>query len=50
MLIGRGYVGYYPRGGFMANVFSVVAGKGAPTAAELRVLEPYLPVTAGLAL
>jgi aryl-phospho-beta-D-glucosidase BglC (GH1 family) len=50
MLIGWGYVGYYPRGGFMGSVFSVIAGKGAPTTSELAVLERYLASTAGLAL
>jgi endoglucanase len=50
MLIGWGYVGYYPRGGFGGNVFSVIAGKGAPTASELAVLERYLAGTAGIAI
>jgi hypothetical protein len=50
MMIGWGYLGYYPRGGFMGNVYAVVAGKGAPTAAELGVLERYLAMTAGITI
>lgn len=50
MLMGCGYVSYYPREGFRGNLFAVIAGKGAPTLAELAVLEQYLGSTAGLAL
>jgi hypothetical protein len=50
MLIGWGYVGYYPRDGFMGNIYSVIAGKGAPTTAEMSILERYLASTAGLQL
>jgi hypothetical protein len=50
MMIGWGYLGYYPRGGFMGNVYAVVTGKGAPTAAELGVLERYLAMTAGITI
>ena len=42
MLIGWGYVDYYPRDGFQGNVYAVITGKGSPTAAELAVLERYL--------
>jgi endoglucanase len=50
MLMGCGYVSYYPREGFRGNLYAVIAGKGAPTLAELAVLEQYLAGTAGLAL
>lgn len=50
MLMGCGYVSYYPREGFRGNLYAVIAGKGAPTAAEMAVLEQYLASTAGLAL
>jgi len=42
MLIGWGYLNYYPSPGFGGNVYAVIAGKGAPTAEELAVLERYL--------
>jgi endoglucanase len=48
MLIGFGFCGYYPRGGFGGSIYSVIAGKGAPTAQELGVLERYLASTAGV--
>jgi endoglucanase len=47
MLMGCGYVSYYPREGFRGNLYAVIAGKGAPTAGELAVLEQYLGSTAG---
>jgi endoglucanase len=50
MLIGWGYVDYYPRGGFMGNIYAVIAGKGAPTSSEIAVLERYLGTTAGVVL
>jgi hypothetical protein len=42
MLIGWGYTNYYPQGSFGGNVYAVITGKGAPTAAELAVMERYL--------
>jgi endoglucanase len=50
MLIGWGFLSYYPREGFGGDIYSVIAGNGAPTASELRVLERYLGSTAGAAL
>ena len=50
MLIGWGYISYYPRDGFMGNIYAVIAGKGAPSLAELGVLERYLGLTAGVTL
>ena len=46
MLIGWGYTNYYPASGFGGHVYAVIAGKGAPTAAELAVLERYLALVA----
>ena len=50
MLIGWGYLGYYPREGFRGHVYAVITGKGAPTAEEMAVLERYLGATAGLSI
>jgi endoglucanase len=50
MLIGWGFQNYYPRAGFGGNVFSVIAGKGAPSHEEMTVLERYLATTAGIAI
>ena len=47
MLIGWGYLNYYPAPGFGGNIYAVIAGKGAPTAEELTVLERYLSLIAG---
>ncbi|MBH2018747.1 MAG: cellulase family glycosylhydrolase [Burkholderiales bacterium] len=47
MLIGWGFLGYYPQGGFMGRIHAVITGKGVPTAAELGVLEQYLGRLAG---
>ncbi len=47
MLIGWGYLEYFPRPGFGGNVYAVITGKGAPTTTELEVLERYLASTAG---
>jgi len=48
--MGCGYISYYPREGFRGNLYAVIAGKGAPTAAELAVLERYLASAAGMTL
>jgi hypothetical protein len=42
MLIGWGFQQFYPQPGFGGNVFGVITGKGAPSAAELQVMENYL--------
>jgi hypothetical protein len=47
--IGWGFAGNFPQLGFGGNLYSVVTGKGAPTPAELAVLERYLAATAGIA-
>ena len=47
MLIGWGFVDYYPRGGFGGQVYAVIAGRGRPAPAELAVLERYLASVAG---
>src|SRR5207247_1789503 len=48
MLIGWGFQQFYPQQGFGGNVFAVVTGKGAPTTAELQLMESYLASTAGI--
>jgi hypothetical protein len=48
MLLGGGFRNYYPQAGFSGNLYAVITGKGAPTAAELVVLEKYLGWLAGL--
>ena len=47
MLIGWGYANYYPQNSFTGHVYALITGKGAPTAAELAVLERYLGVICG---
>jgi hypothetical protein len=46
MMIGWGFQNYYPVQGFGGLMYSVITGKGAPTAAELQVMERYLASTA----
>jgi hypothetical protein len=50
MMIGWGFQQYYPRQGFGGNMYAVITGKGAPSTAELVVMERYLASIAGLAL
>jgi hypothetical protein len=50
MMIGWGFQSYYPVQGFGGLMYSVITGKGAPTSAELQVMERYLASTAGLTL
>lgn len=47
MLIGWGFLHYFPRAGFGGHVFSVVTGRGEPTPDELDLLERDLGTTAG---
>lgn len=47
LLIGWGFVRYWPGDGFRGQVFGVIAGKGRPRDAELAVLERYLLSLAG---
>ncbi|MDB5946919.1 MAG: Twin-arginine translocation pathway signal, partial [Ramlibacter sp.] len=44
MLIGWGFLDHYPRPGFGGDVYSVIAGKGSPSPAELLILERFLGV------
>ena len=48
MMIGWGFQSYYPVQGFGGLMYSVITGKGAPTTAELQVMERYLASTAGI--
>jgi hypothetical protein len=50
MLIGWGYVSFYPRESFAGRIYAVIAGKGAPTTAELGVLERHVAGTAGVSI
>jgi hypothetical protein len=50
MMIGWGFQSYYPVQGFGGLMYSVITGKGAPSASELQVMEQYLATTAGLAV
>ena len=49
MLIGWGYLDFYPRESFGGLVHAVITGRGVPSAAELTVLERYLSAQAGMA-
>ena len=49
MLIGWGYLGFYPRASFGGHVHAVITGRGVPSATELAVLERYLAARAGMA-
>jgi hypothetical protein len=42
LLIGWGFVRYYPREGLRGHIYGVITGKGKPSDAELAVLERYL--------
>jgi endoglucanase len=48
LLIGWGFLKYYPRAGFMGHIFAVIAGKGSPEPGEMAVLERYLGSLAGV--
>jgi len=48
LMLGWGYQNYYPQGGFMGNIYSAITGKGAPSIAEMTVMERYLATTSGL--
>ena len=50
MLIGWGFNDYYPRDGFMGNIYAVITGRGAIEPEELGVLEKYLASTAGITI
>lgn len=46
LLIGCGFTEYYPRDQFGGNIYAVVTGRGAPTVAEMTVMETYLATLA----
>ncbi len=50
LLIGWGFLNHAPVEGFRGHVFGVVTGRGAPSAAELEVLERYLGRSAAVPL
>ena len=47
LLIGWGFLDYYPNASFGGYVYAVVTGKGAPRPEELQLLERYLGFVAG---
>jgi hypothetical protein len=47
LLIGWGFLNYYPRESFSGGIYAVITGKGAPTPAEMKVMEQYLASIAG---
>ncbi|MBG9386476.1 glycoside hydrolase family 5 protein [Caenimonas aquaedulcis] len=50
MLLGWGFSNFYPQTGFGGYIKAVVTGRGAPTAAELLVMERYVGSLAGMSL
>jgi hypothetical protein len=42
LLIGAGFLSYYPREGFRGHIVAAIAGHGRPSDAELAVLQRYL--------
>lgn len=48
MLIGWGFISYYPRDGFGGNIFGVLAGKGNPSNEEMIILEKYIGTLGGI--
>ena len=50
LLVGWGFVSYFPRAGFGGHVYCVLTGRGAPDELELRALERYAAASAGLEL
>jgi endoglucanase len=50
MLLGWGFLSVFPRDGFGGGIYSAITGKGAPSAAEMAVLERYLASTAGITI
>jgi endoglucanase len=50
MLIGWGFINYYPRGSFGGNIFGVLTGKGNPSNDELVILEKYLASLGGVTI
>jgi endoglucanase len=47
LLIGWGFLHYFPRAGFGGHVFAVVTGRGVPTHDELCLIERDLGAAAG---
>ena len=47
MLLGAGFVGFFPRDSFGGNLYAAITGRGVPSAAEMQVLEKYLASIAG---
>ncbi len=50
LLIGWGFLSFYPRDGFQGHVFAVLTGRGSPSTDELLILERYLASLASVRL
>ncbi|HSI53334.1 MAG: glycoside hydrolase family 5 protein [Ramlibacter sp.] len=50
IMLGWGFTNFYPATGFGGFIKAVVTGRGAPTAAELAVMERYVGSLAGMSL
>lgn len=48
LLLGSGFISYFPRDSFGGNLYAAITGPGVPSAAEMQVLERYLGSIAGL--
>jgi hypothetical protein len=48
LLLGSGFISYFPRDSFGGNLYAAITGRGVPSAAEMQVLERYLGSTAGV--
>jgi hypothetical protein len=48
LLLGSGFISYFPRDSFGGNLYAAITGRGVPSAGEMQVLERYLGSTAGV--
>jgi hypothetical protein len=48
LLLGSGFISYFPRESFGGNLYAAITGRGVPSAAEMQVLERYLGAIAGV--
>jgi endoglucanase len=47
ILLGAGFISFFPRESFAGNLYAAITGRGVPTAAEMQVMERYLASIAG---
>jgi endoglucanase len=48
MMLGSGFISFYPRDSFAGNIYAAITGRGVPSAAEMQVMERYLGSLAGI--